>query len=998
MPVSFLTYAQRESYGRFTAAPSQDEISRFFHLSDDDLALIADLRGDHNRLGFALQLTTLRFLGVFLENPAAVPEEILQALMRQLNITDARCVQAYGDARQYRRHATEIQERYGYRDFTDPIVGFRLTRWLYALCWTGTERPSALFERAMTWLLTHKVLLPGISVLERFVSKVRARVEKRLWRLLGQAASDEQCKRLENLLIIPEGSHTSLLDRLRSGPFTVNPTALSRAIRRLQAIREIGIALPTARIPQNRIASLARFAARARATAISRMPPVRRIATLVAFAYCMEATAHDDALLMLENVLHDLFNGAKKADKETRLRTIKDLDRAASTLAVACKALLDAALPDDALRTTVFQKTPRSTLAQALDEVEKLVRPPEDVYYQELLKQHASFRRFFPALVQHIHFGASPAGIPVVTGLQWLRENAGRSKTRSDAPREAIAKVWQPYVLREDGSVDPKAYMFCVLDRLLTALKRRDVFVNPSWRYGDPRVGLLAGAEWEATRQIVCRTLELPSDPKPVLSALTEELDQTFRTVTARLPKNPSVRFETVEGKRELILSPLEKLEEPTSLIALRKAVAARLPRVDLPEIFLEISARTGFTESFTHLTERSARASDLDVSICAVLLGEACNTGMDPLVHHPTPALRRDRLSWVKQNYLREECLIPGNAKLVAAQNRIPLARAWGGGEVASADGMRFVVPVRTIHAGSNPEYFGRGRGVTWYNMVSDQFSGLNAITVPGTLKDSLVLLSVVLEQQTELQPTQIMTDTGAYSDVVFGLFRLLGYRFSPRLADIGGTRLWRIDPQADYGELNDISRNKMNLPLIAAHWDDLLRLAGSLKLGKVPAAGIMRMLQIGDRPTRLAQALAEFGRIQKTLHVLTYLDDESLRRSTLLQLNRGEGRHSLARTIFHGRRGELRQRYREGQEDQLGSLGLAVNIVVLWNTIYMNAALAQLRREGHLVRDEDVARLSPLIYDHINVLGRYSFAVPEAVRRGELRPLRDPRVQAEA
>jgi TnpA family transposase len=109
-------------------------------------------------------------------------------------------------------------------------------------------------------------------------------------------------------------------------------------------------------------------------------------------------------------------------------------------------------------------------------------------------------------------------------------------------------------------------------------------------------------------------------------------------------------------------------------------------------------------------------------------------------------------------------------------------------------------------------------------------------------------------------------MTDTGAYSDVVCGLFRLLGYRFSPRLADIGGTRFWRIDPKADYGQLNWIARQRVNLELIAAHWNDLLRLAGSLKLGRVPATGIMRTLQVGDRPTRLAQALAEFGRIDKT------------------------------------------------------------------------------------------------------------------------------------
>jgi hypothetical protein len=99
------------------------------------------------------------------------------------------------------------------------------------------------------------------------------------------------------------------------------------------------------------------------------------------------------------------------------------------------------------------------------------------------------------------------------------------------------------------------------------------------------------------------------------------------------------------------------------------------------------------------------------------------------------------------------------------------------------------------------------------------------------------------------------------------------------------------------------------------------------------------MRTLQVGDNPTRLAQAIAEFGRIDKTLHTLNMIDDENKRRSTLTQLNRGEGRHSLGRAIFHGKRGELRQRYREGQEDQLGALGLVVNMIVLWNTIYMEA-----------------------------------------------------------
>jgi hypothetical protein len=121
-------------------------------------------------------------------------------------------------------------------------------------------------------------------------------------------------------------------------------------------------------------------------------------------------------------------------------------------------------------------------------------------------------------------------------------------------------------------------------------------------------------------------------------------------------------------------------------------------------------------------------------------------------------------------------------------------------------------------------------------------------------------------------------------------------------------------------------------------------------------------------------------------------YIADENKRRRTLTQLNRGEDRHKLARAVFHGKRGELRQRYREGQEDQLGALGLVVNVIILWNTLYINAALDQLVGEGYSILADDVARLSPLVFEHINLLGRYSFSVPDSVVRGQLRPLRNP------
>jgi TnpA family transposase len=469
-------------------------------------------------------------------------------------------------------------------------------------------------------------------------------------------------------------------------------------------------------------------------------------------------------------------------------------------------------------------------------------------------------------------------------------------------------------------------------------------------------------------------------------------LDAAYQNTATNFPTNAAVRVEQVKGRDTLTLTGLDKLDEPPSLLTLRDQVQARLPRIDLPELLLEIHTRTGFAHEFTHISEGEARVSDLPMSLCAVLLAEACNIGLEPVVHSNMPALTRGRLSWVQQNYIRAETLTRSNARLVDTQATLALAQQWGGGEVASADGLRFVVPVRTINAGPNRKYFNADRGVTYYNFTSNQFTGFHAIVIPGTLRDSMFILDGLLEHQTQLQPVEVMADTAGASDIVFGLFWLLGYQFSPRLADLGEAAFWRLDPTADYGVLNSIARSRVNTKLIARNWDDLLRVAGSLHQGTVSASELMRSLLRSKRPSTLARALGALGRIPKTLYMLAYIDDEHYRRRILTQLNRGESRHSVARAVFHGQRGELRQRYREGQEDQLGALGLVVNAIVLWNTIYMEAALQQLRDEGVEVRDEDSARLSPLVHRHINFQGRYSFALTESVARGDLRPLRNP------
>jgi Tn3 transposase DDE domain/Domain of unknown function (DUF4158) len=732
---------QQRRYGRYAGEPSPAQLGRYFHLDDADRGLIAWCRGDHNRLGFAVQLGTVRFLGTFLADLTEVPPGVVAHFGRQLGIADATGSRRYAAGETRWDHAAEIRRRYGYRDFHEGSAAAALARWLANRAWVSAERPGVLFDLATAQLVERKVLLPGVTVLARLVAQVRDRAASRLWRALARSLKPRQAARLEALLVADEHSRQSPLERLRRAPTRVSVAA------------------------------------------------------------------------MLARVEH--------AGQRRRLRTLKDLDSAARLLHQACLVLLDTGCAERRVRETVFARVPRDQLTQAVALVADLVGPPDDYYFESLRTRYSQVRRFLPALLEAVEFAAADAGRPATEAFGFLKAIEGQKRPdMSQAPKAFLTPAWERVVIGPEGQADRQLYTFCVLERLQDGLRRRDLFVPASRRWGDPYAKLLQGRAWEKVRSRVCRTLGRSPTAAPELEKLGKQLDETYRRTATNLPTNSAVTIERTGLRDVLKLTPLDKLDEPASLVDLREHVTGRLPRVDLTEVLLEVQAWTNFASEFRHVSEADARVGDLELSLCAVLLAEACNIGLEPLIRPGVPALTRGRLSWVQQNYVRAETIARANARLVDYHAQIPLARAWGGGEVASADGLRFIVPVRTLNAGPNPKYFNAGRGVTYYNFTSDQFIGFHAIVVPGTLRDSLFVLEGLLEQQTGLRPHEVMSDTAGYSDLVFGLFWLLGYQFSPRLADFGESRFWRMEPKADYGALDGLARQRINIPRIARNW----------------------------------------------------------------------------------------------------------------------------------------------------------------------------------
>ncbi len=576
MAVEFLTPEQKAQYGHFPGEPNEVQLTRYFHLDETDLAFISSRRGDQNRLGFALQLTSVRFLGTFLSNLALVPANVQTFVARQLSIIDVAVLADYAQRDTTKReHTAFIRKHYGYREFSDPPWAFRISRLLYSRAWISNERPSLMFDFATAWLIQNKILLPGASTLSRLIAEIRERAVNRLWQRLSSLPADEQKAKLKTLFQVPEGMRSSRFDSYRKGPMTISGPAFNVAVERYLELQEFRMQeLDFSNIPPVLLKNLARHAGIISMHKIARMPDYKRTAILVAFVKAFETIALDDALDILDLLITGIAGEAKKIGQKKRLRTLKDLDKSALALAKVCSLILNKETKDDQLREAIFTRIPKAQLAESITIVNELARPSSDKFHDEMVAQYGKVGRFLTRLLNDIVFKAAPAGETTLVAFNYL---AGLGKLRKqileNPPLDIITPVWKRLVFDKEGRVTRRGYTLCFLDKLQDGLRRRDIYVENSNRWGDPREKLLQGADWQANRIQVCRSLGHPVQPHDAITNLTRQLDATYKQVAANFDDNDAVKIDHSGKYPSLTITNLDKLDEPPSLTLLSEKI-----------------------------------------------------------------------------------------------------------------------------------------------------------------------------------------------------------------------------------------------------------------------------------------------------------------------------------------------------------------------------------------------------------------------------------------
>jgi TnpA family transposase len=590
------------------------------------------------------------------------------------------------------------------------------------------------------------------------------------------------------------------------------------------------------------------------------------------------------------------------------------------------------------------------------------------------------FRRSEPALQALEHVLLLAKSRRRVTAKE---QRVGKGKVT--APLGHVTERWRKYVIQGE-EIAPNYYEAAAFEALKGRLRSGDVAVGGSRRYRTFENYLLPSAHFEQLVEKEQTRLAVQNEAEAYLTTKEAEIKEKLAALQTSIG--------TVEGslrldeKGKLHLPPLEK-EVPDEVERLSSRLYGLLPHLPLADLLLEVDNWTGFLRHFTHLTSGDAPVGTQKLELVAALMGMGMNLGLVKMAEACPYTYRQ--LSWSVDWHIREETLLSAQACLDNFVLGAPLTRAWGDGTTSSSDGMRVIVGVKAANAERNAKYFGARRGVTMYSHAADIWVPFGKQQVISTNdREALYVIDALCHHESDLHIQEHYTDTAGFTDHVFALTALLGFRFAPRIADALSRKLYLLEEMEDYGTLKTLLFGSVNRKLIVDQWDEMRRVASSIRHGTVSASLLMRKLAAYPRQNQVARALTELGKLERTAFLLEYFRDSALRRRILIGLNKGEALHALARQLFFGRLGELRDRAFEDQIHRASCPHLLMAAIAAWNTVYLTEAIETVRKRGEEISEKTVAHIAPLGWEHINLTGNYHFAPQVGRSLDNLRPLR--------
>jgi len=680
MATRVFSEAELDRLRRFPDAIGADELIRFFTLMPGDVAFVNGHRGEPNRIGIAVQLCTLPWLGFVPDEVADAPRSAVERLCGQLSVTPA-SLRKYGMREQTRTdHLRQVAAFHGWRVGAE--VEFKeLDQFLLARAMEH-DSPSLLFELACEQLRSSRLIRPGPVWLVERVAAAHAAAKAETFTRLEHLLTRQLMADLDRLLVVDDKLGGTRLHWLGTGATQASPEAIKAEIGKLRFLRGIGAdALDLSVLPAERRRFLAGVGRRCTAQMLTRRDPEGRYPILLTLVSQSAVEVLDEVVQLFDQAVSSRESHAKHKLAERLADRAVQAEERLALLDAMLPILLDPAISDEdvggMLRGLGLERI-RAAHATAQP------RLPRDHGQLSMMDDSFSYlRKFVPQVLEAIAFQGSDAAGDLIAAVAVLRElyAKGTRNVPDGAPTSFVPTRWRGYLEQAKTAGDATAYChfweLCVLYGLRDGLRSGDVHVPESRRYADPAAYLITPAQWQLQRAGFCQLVGKTPDARRALAEASEELDAALTEVDAVLADGTGPVRLGEHG--ELVIGKLTAETVPDEAEELLDGLVAVLPRIPLASLMIELDRRTGFTDLLVHAAGKQARSPELKRNLIACLIAFAINMGLTAMSE--ASGISYDVLAWTAEWYLREETLRAANAVVGDYHHALPMTQVFGSG-----------------------------------------------------------------------------------------------------------------------------------------------------------------------------------------------------------------------------------------------------------------------------------------------------------------------------
>ena len=820
---------------------------RLHTLAPFDLAAIAEARTPETRFGYALQLCCLRYPGRHLRRGETLPLAMLDHVAEQTGV-DAEVVAGFARRAPTRYdQLAAIKARFGFCDLT-PSLRSELRAWLEREAVGLTEGP-ALLDRLLGEMRSRRIVIPGLSVVERMAAEAMVATEAAMIADLDMRLNVETRDRLDALLSEKTHPRQSRFSWLREPTPRVGTRSLLALLDRIDLVRDTGATrVGVERTYGPRMAQLAREGVRYTAQAFGQMRPPRRRVILVATLRELEVTLIDAAISMFASLVGRAHLRARKR-LDQKIAASADEGRARLLrVAGVLEAVTRTAREGGDIAAAVAAIAPFDTIDVDAALLRRTTRPGRGNALAEIAPEYAAFKRAGPRFIASFAFEGRASTEPLREAMAILARLGGdwRTPLPRDVPTAHIGRRWHRHLFK-DARIDRTTWEMATYSELSSALASGDMWVPTSRLHRSLDALLTPGT---VAAPAITAGASMPA-ADAWLDMRAAHLDAALLEVSREVSGGDPVLF---AGDR------LRFPKEPKSAGRLDMAprdvgrLAARayglVPATRITDVLSQVERWTGFVSRFGHVSTGLPPADER--APLTALIAEATNLGLSRMADICSAASRRALLR-MQTWHMREETFRAALACLTDAIHAEPVSAWFGEGWRASADGQAYYLGGPGETGGLAGARYGRDPIVKIHTTITDRYAPLHQTVVArdarlrhdaGTAHEAIHALDGILGHTSGVSPSALHVDGGGVSDIVFAMMHLLGLDFEPRIPRLSDRRLYAFEPARRYGRLAPLFGQRLDRELIAGHWEEIGRVVEALRSRTVMPSLILRKL----------------------------------------------------------------------------------------------------------------------------------------------------------